>query len=378
MIRITNIQSRKNWVDIIESNGLTYHQDYYQEGVAYEFNSQEVDRLELATQQIFELCCMAMEKILNDEDTFRRFKIPMKFFNKIRESWDKDYISLYGRFDLAYNPNTSQIKLLEFNADTPTSLIESSVIQWEWLQNYNNNYDQFNSIHEKLSEHFKGIKKEGLLQNNPLYFTTVTENEEDYLTTEYLRSIADEVNIDTKYLDISDIGVTPMYFVDEQDNPIRNIFKLYPYEWMFHEEFGNELFLMENFTVWIEPMYKSIWSNKMFMVILSELFPDSEYILKCSENPDIGNSFVKKPLLSREGSNVTIINKGTIIDRTDGEYGEEGYIYQEYFEIPKFDGKTPIIGSWVIAGEPAGIGIRESENLITNNKSRFVPHYFNN
>ena len=81
-------------------------------------------------------------------------------------------------------------------------------------------------------------------------------------------------------------------------------------------------------------------------------------------------------MFSREGANITIVNNGRIADETKGEYGEEGFLFQEYFEVPKFDEKTPIIGSWLIGGEAAGMGIRESDTLITGNMSRFIPHFF--
>jgi glutathionylspermidine synthase len=34
------------------------------------------------------------------------------------------------------------------------------------------------------------------------------------------------------------------------------------------------------------------------------------------------------------------------------------------------------IGSWIVDGESAGIGLREDESAITRNTSRFVPRYF--
>jgi glutathionylspermidine synthase len=59
---------------------------------------------------------------------------------------------------------------------------------------------------------------------------------------------------------------------------------------------------------------------------------------------------------------------------TEGEYGEEGYIYQELCELPTFDGNSVLVGSWLIGQEPAGIGLRESDSMITDNGSRFLPH----
>jgi len=84
---------------------------------------------------------------------------------------------------------------------------------------------------------------------------------------------------------------------------------------------------------------------------------------------------VKKPLLGREGANITL----KIADRetsTSGPYGEGRYVYQAVASIPEMKSRYPVIGSWVIDGESAGMGIRESTNLITDNLSRFVPHRF--
>jgi len=86
--------------------------------------------------------------------------------------------------------------------------------------------------------------------------------------------------------------------------------------------------------------------------------------------------YVVKPLLSREGANVSLVENGNVTSKTTGEYGEEGYIYQQLCKLPDFDGNYPVIGSWIIGGEAAGIGIRESNALITDNMSRFVPHFF--
>ena len=85
--------------------------------------------------------------------------------------------------------------------------------------------------------------------------------------------------------------------------------------------------------------------------------------------------YVKKPILSREGANVSIYKGGVPVLNTSGEYGEEGFIFQSLAELPNFDNHYPVIGSWIVGQLPAGIGIRESNTPITDNKSNFVPHY---
>jgi glutathionylspermidine synthase len=63
-------------------------------------------------------------------------------------------------------------------------------------------------------------------------------------------------------------------------------------------------------------------------------------------------------------------------EQTDGPYDEEGYVYQAYQPLPEFDGNHAVVGSWVVASQPAGIGMREDDGPITRNTSRFVPHLF--
>jgi glutathionylspermidine synthase len=193
--------------------------------------------------------------------------------------------------------------------------------------------------------------------------------------------VADQSGINTDFVYIDEIGVDQKgEFYKNDGTALYNIFKLYPYEWMFHEEFGKFLTSTKDSTLWIEPAYKALWSNKMLLVYLHQLFPDSKYILPAHfQKQEVvykPGKYVQKPVYSREGANVKIVLNGTVAEETGGEYGEEGYVVQEYTELPDFNGNHPVIGSWLIGGVPAGMGIRESNGLITNNSSRFVPHFF--
>jgi glutathionylspermidine synthase len=126
-------------------------------------------------------------------------------------------------------------------------------------------------------------------------------------------------------------------------------------------------------TTWIEPIWKMLWSNKAILALLHAFEPTCPYVLPANLGAPTSRSYVKKPLLGREGANVTVVHNGETIAATGGEYGAEGYVYQEFFDLPEIDGARPIIGSWVIDGEPAGLGIRE-DGPITGNAARFVPH----
>ena len=371
------ISERSDWRQKAEEIGFTFHSvggSYWKEDICYKFNLLDILAIETATNELSDMCLKAVEHVIKHK-MYDRFKIPSYMIPLIEQSWEDEHLSIYGRFDLTFDGYN--IKILEYNADTPTSLFEAAVFQWYWKEDIFPNNDQFNSIHEKIIDHFISCKP---YINGDLHFTCCTELPEDLVTVEYLRDCAHQAGISTKLLDINEIGVDnsgkSKYFMGLEDENIENIFKLYPWEWMVNEEFGKMIPQFQ--TIWSEPAWKMILSNKMLLVVLWELFPYNRYLLPSYESPNllpVGN-YVQKPLLSREGANVSIHEyNGNIVEEVSGEYGEEGYIYQQYVDIKKFDNKVPIIGSWVINHNSAGIGIRESETLITGNLSNFVPHF---
>lgn len=377
MERVT-IQPRPDLEEKLAGAGFVFYKDYYTETAAYEFSAQEIDRIDLASSSIFDMCCAAVREII-EKDLFNDFLIPERFIPLIKTSWEEDFCSFYGRLDLAVNKDCTEIKLLEFNADCPTSLLEASVIQWQWLQEFNAGYDQFNSIHEKLLSQME-VCKPWLSGSKKLWFTAVSDSAEDFMTVSYLRDLAAQSGLETAYVDIHKLGLDgDGSFCAPEDGeiqPVDNIFKLYPYEWMFNEEFGQNLGLE---TTWIEPFYKALLSNKMLLVLLYKMFPESPYILPAYLNTASGmESYVKKPVFSREGNNVTIVDKDQVLQQTEGEYGEEGFIFQQYFALPDFNGFRPVLGSWLIGGETAGIGIKETRHFVHDNLSGFCPHFFKN
>lgn len=369
------IQPRKDWIQKIEAQGFLFYDldNYYDETAAYEFSAAEIDAIETATAAIQEMCLEAVAHVIKNK-LWSQFFIPLYYAPFIEKSWKEDACSFYGRLDLAVNDGT--IKLLEFNADTPTGLLEAAVIQWYWLQEYNKSFDQFNSIHEKLVAHM-GVCKP-YFPANVLHFAAVRNHTEDFMTVKYVEDCAAQAGLHTDFLYIDELSLDPnTRFCDPEGKPIDSIFKLYPWEWLFQEEFGQYLPLRSNWNInWVEPAWKAILSNKMLLVILHELFPNSPYILPARFNQELPGTYVRKPVFSREGANISIVKNGVIMDETGGNYGAEGFIYQQYTELPSFSGNVPVIGSWLIGGMPAGIGIREGSSLITNNTSRFVPHYF--
>ncbi len=365
--------ARENWQQKVESQGFYFHSledaPYWDESVYYQFTSQEVDLLEKATYALDGMCLQAVQHVI-DRNLFRRFGIPPEFVGYLVDSWEHDEISVYGRFDLAYDGRNPP-KMLEYNADTPTSVLEAAAIQWFWFKDTQPTLDQFNSIHERLIEAWRAVAAQ---TQGTWYFTCLRGNLEDYMTTNYLRDTAMQAGIVTEYIDIELLGwnYDRRVFVDTEERPIGNCFKLYPWEWLLREQYSPHL--SEVRMKWMEPAWKMILSNKAILPTLYELFPQSPYLLEASFTP-LEGAYVRKPILGREGANIQGVSEGRIVRETDGPYPGP-YVYQRMHALANFDGNYPVIGSWMVNGYACGIGIREDETPITSNTSRFVPHVF--
>ena len=370
-----SLKPRADWQAQFENIGFHFHSldgVYWDESACYRFSSSEIDMIEEATWKLHELCIQAVDHVIAKR-AFKPFALPGWFIEYAVASWNADDPTLFGRFDFRYD-GINAPKMLEYNADTPTSLIEAAVAQWNWQQQVKPRHDQFNSLHEKLIERWKEIRDH--YENPVVYFASVKDNSEDLGNTEYLRDTAMQAGINTRPIAIEDIGWHELdeQFIDLDNNQIPALFKLYPWEWIANEEFGKHLPAVD-FPV-IEPAWKVLMSSKAILPVLWELNPNHPNLLPCFfEQSRAPTQFVRKPIYSREGANVELHTaRGTIAQI--GSYGAEGYIYQGYAPLPDFDGNYPVIGSWIVGDEAAGMGIRENTQQITTNTSRFVPHYF--
>jgi len=382
-VRRVACREREDWQATAAASGFDFHTidgvRYWDERAFYAFTLDEIeDRIEAPTGEIEAMCLELCLKVIEDEKLLKRLRIPEAFWPLIRDSWHRNEGSLYGRLDLSYG-GSGPAKLLEYNADTPTSIFEAAVFQWTWIEQgierrlLSPGADQFNSLHERLIEAWKK-----LAATKHAHLAGMLENPEDATTLGYLEDTAKQAGLKTTLLDIENIGWREgSGFVDLDDEKIALAFKLYPWEWMFHDAFGERL--AQASTRWIEPPWKAILSNKGMLALLWEMFPGHPNLLPAffEDEPEakrLGTSFVRKPLLSREGSNIAMIRHGSVVAEQQGPYGAEGFIRQALAPLPNFSGQYPVLGSWLVDHVPCGLSIREDENPITGNSSRFLPH----
>jgi glutathionylspermidine synthase len=367
---------RADWQQRVEEVGLAWHsneQPYWNEAAFYRFTAKEIAELEAVTNELEAMTLRAAEHVIENR-LYSCLKVPPAAVPLIERSWHAEPPSVYGRFDLAYD-GTRPPKLLEYNADTPTSLLEAAVVQWYWLQETAPRSDQFNSLHERLIALWKHLAP--CFPQGRIDFCSI-DDLEDGITVTYLEDTARQAGLATSCFPVEEIGWDGSMFAGPEGRALGAVFKLYPWEWMVREEFGEHLASAPN--LWIEPPWKMLLSNKGILPVLWDLYPGHPNLLEARfDGPGAMESWVRKPLLGREGANITMHRVEGDLE-TDGDYGAEGFVFQALARVASFDGRYPVVGSWVIGHEPgnaaAGIGIRESETPITDNYSQFVPHLF--
>ncbi|MCI4677394.1 glutathionylspermidine synthase family protein [Rhodoblastus acidophilus] len=373
---------RPDFAEQAEKIGFAFAYDdgekYWDESVRYVFSRREIeDDLEKAAAELAGLCHELMRRIMVTERMMARLGVPDHARDVIAESWRRRDPTLYGRFDLAYDGRSAP-KLLEFNADTPTSLFESSVVQWFWLEqliasgDLPKDADQFNSLHEKLIARLMRVGG-----GHFLHLACMRDSVEDSGTTAYLEECARQAGLQTRLIDMRDIGLKRgRGFVDRLGRDIGLMFKLYPWEWMFDETFGRAPEMGD--ARFIEPAWKMLLSNKGMLALAWEMAPGHPNLLPCFFEDDkraaeLGACYARKPLFSREGGNVELHDGAQVVTGPDLAYGGR-FVRQALNPLPAFDGHYPVCGCWLVGDEPAGLGIREDVSPVTSNRSRFIPH----
>ncbi|XKH58974.1 glutathionylspermidine synthase family protein [Halomonas sediminis] len=385
MLKI-DIAERRNWKGLAKELGFHFHTiegaPYWKEAAYYQFTLTQVENdIEAPTEALHELCMAMVERVCHSDELMRRLALPEYMWETIRRSWAEGQPHLYGRMDFAYDGN-GPAKLLELNYDTPTSIYEAGFFQWVWLEQaiqqglIPRQADQYNSIQERLLNVMAHLGQR--LEDATLHFSCVKDNVEERATVHYLQDIAVQAGLKAPFVFMQDIGLNPgmTHFVDLDDNPIRAIFKLYPWEEMAHDTFGEQLPAMQ--THWFEPPWKAILSNKGILPLLWKYNEGHPNLLPAFFDDDpsqpLPPGWVRKPFFSREGSNIELVTDAGEREFVDGPYTDSPYIRQAYQPMPKFGDQHALIGSWVVGDRACGMGIREDSGKITKDTSCFIPH----
>lgn len=376
------IAERPDWRARAEQAGFAFHTidgaRYWDESAFYAFTIDEIEHgIEDPTSELHAMALDLVDEIVGSERRMDQLAIPEPFRDWIAASWRAREPHLYGRMDFAWN-GIGPAKLLELNYDTPTSLYESAFFQWQWLDDQQRAgrlpvaADQYNSIHESLVEAFGTIA--GQLPK-PFLLAAARESVEDQGTVAYLQECAQQAGIDCALIAIEDIGVSADgRYTDLSDRVIGTLFKLYPLEDLMRESFAQ--YLPDSGLRLIEPAWKALLSNKGILPLLWERHRGHPNLLAAEFDDAQGPpmpGWVRKPLHSREGANVTIALPDGRKIASPGPY-DGPCIRQAFHPLASFDGRHALFGSWVVGDRACGLGIREDASPITRDSACFVPH----
>lgn len=375
---------RPDWERVARDMGFAFAhtggERYWDERAWYRFTLEEVERgVEAPSAELHAMCLDLVDEVVRSEPLMERLAIPLAMRDVVARSWAARAPSLYGRFDLSFD-GTGPAKMLEYNADTPTSIFETALFQWRWLEDMitagrlPSETDQYNRLHEALVERFAALFTPGSL----LHFSSVADHLEDRQTVRYLEDVARQAGLDPEFVAIDKIGVdAERCFVDEAGVLIAALFKLYPWEDLLREPYSADL--PKSGTIFLEPAWKAVLSNKGILPLLWERHRGHPNLLPAAfaDTPDtaaIGDRYVRKPLFSREGWDIQLADGAHREAGPEGGYGEEGWIVQELAPLPVFEGAHAVIGSWIVGDEPVAMSVREDDGPITRDLARFVPH----
>lgn len=315
-MKLEKLQALTN--EYLESIGFVWHTDEdetsYIANEVVQITPEEAEAYYEACNELYDMFCEAGDYVV-ENNLFHEINIPFNLVDVIKESWENDvHWHLYSRFDLAGGIDEKPIKLIEFNADTPTSLFETAIIQWALLKaNHLDEASQFNNVYEALKDNFKRIitldtdidKFEEHYQNLgwKILFSSIASSAEDENTTKLLQHIATEAgfNTDFEYIDkveFSDDGI----FAKEQS--FEFWFKLIPWEDIAIDESELALLLTEIIenrkAIIFNPAYTLMFQSKGFMKILWDLYPNHPLLLETSFEPLEGKKQVEKDALEEK------------------------------------------------------------------------------
>lgn len=341
-----------------------------------------------AANELYDMYVKAAENVI-ENNRFDELDIPFNLVEAIKLSWENDvHWHLYGRFDLAGGLDEKPIKLIEFNADTPTALFETAILQWALLKQ--NNFDeslQFNNVYEALGDNFKRLitLEESVEEFSRYYdgwkilFSSIAGNEEEKITTKLLEHIAREAGFNTAYSYIDEVEFSEQGIFKDGQN-YEYFFKLLPWESITIEEGELAMLLTQIIknqkAIILNPAYTLLFQSKGIMKVLCELYPNHPLLLKTSDKPLTGIKCVKKPMFGREGANVEIIEAdGSVSFKTSGDYANNKFVYQEFVEFNKDENDFYQAGIF-FAYEACSLGFRKG-SLVLDNLSKFVGHIIN-
>ncbi|GAE28213.1 glutathionylspermidine synthase [Halalkalibacter wakoensis JCM 9140] len=352
--------------------------------------AREVENASRAVNDIFK---KTYEQIRKDRSLIHRLGISVFLWDLLLKE-EKTAFSYFCRYDFIASANG--LKVIEGNTDTPVGLVESAIAQ-DILCKEHGHLNPNAGMDAKIRNAWTQIIKDyGISSTDTLYFTSADWHDEDKQTVQYLMNLYPQ---QAKYVPLEEIIVGTDDVQTPDGKKIDFLYRLYPLEYFLEEKGGTGELIGEQFIVHLmndklkvinppsallmqsKAILSLIWEKKDEWYTRMERDAIEKYFLPTYDSLGNLTSYVKKPVLGREGGGIQIVSKGAVVDEDVDYYQDQATIYQQYFPMPDqtidtwdgpYTGKL-LIGSHVINGEPSGLFFRVG-GPITGNLSMFVAY----
>jgi glutathionylspermidine synthase len=383
-VKLKPIEPRPQFENILTARGATWLQGPEEptwfENKVYVFTKAEIDQLKNASESVLAMVDPAVERIIGDDRLLDRLTVPEDLRPYLRKTWERRDPGIYGRLDFCWDFQNEPV-FYEYNADTAMCLFEALVMEPEWWSEHGMSQApegawQWAHLNDALWRAFRDVP----LRGGSMLFTSARGNDERMKGAFAIRRMAEAAGYRTGYSFAEDIQIHAGHISDLADIGYQTLFKTFwPWERMMHMPLGRAI--AQDKVGCVEPFWKLLVQNKLFPVILWDMFEGHPNLLESYFEDDarcrrFGNAgFARKPIFGREGNNVEVVLEDGRSEQTSGPYGAAGWARQKLAPLPEVEGRYPLMGVWAVRGQSCGLTIREASSLITKNESPVVPHY---
>jgi len=338
-----------------------------------------------AAEECYQMYVKAFDHVFRN-NLWSRLGLPDEIIPLIKHDWQRALPLLCGRLDLAGGIEDLPIKLIEFNADTCTSLPESAYFQ-DWMQapirlNYKG---QINYLVSDLTRVLRNLKIQYSDRPATLLLTSLGYVE-DQLNLEVIKAAGEEAGFAVDYADLKEVVFSEdgVFLEDDKGEYIQYhfVYKLVPWEFIMFEEpellqILTDLSINQDLIV-LNPAYSIAFQAKHMMSIIYELFPDHPLVLPTYDNDEQlrGQQHVKKVNFGRLGENVSVIDPaGKVVSENDGDFGSYSSVYQAFTPLyADEDGDLYQGAMFLCDGNPSCLSFRRRDGLIIDDDCEFIPH----
>lgn len=342
----------------------------------------EVENFKKVASEAFEIFQLATHKILRDKN-LHLLGIPRFFEECIYYSWEKraQHPFFMGRMDINGGIGNMPTAVIEFNADTFSTIPETTYWQPIQLAQLNGKQRNFNNLQNHISEGLKTIAY-NLRNPEPVIVASSFGHKEDFLNSATILDVANTLGFNSYYQNIEQVVFSEegiFYHLVDEYIKADIWYKMIPWDWMFNDE--PELakimshIILQDLAVVLNPAYTTIWQNKLFLAYITENFPNTVIAETYTANRSSFPSFVKKPVYGRIGENVLVRDEYGKEYKSSGDYGNQQAVFQKYVPLAK-DSEDYFYQVGVFYGnEPCALNIRAQDSKILTDDCEFMSHY---